>query len=99
MYDIFLFFVPENIQIWGAIEDIDFFELMDKAYDKAKNVRVEDVMTKDPITITPDTPLMSILDLIIKKHIRKIPVVEDEKVVGLIYAANVFYHLVNQVNG
>lgn len=98
MYDIFLYFVPKHIQVWGSIEDIDFSELMDKAYEKAQNVRVEDVMTKDPISITPDTPLMSILDLIIKKHIRRIPVIDDDKVVGLIYAANVFYHLVNQVS-
>ena len=98
MYDIFLFFLPKHIQIWGTIEDINFFELMDNAYEKAKNVRVDEVMTRDPISITPDTPLMSILDLIIKKHIRKIPVIEDGKVVGLIYAANVFYHLVDQVS-
>ncbi len=98
MYDVFLSFVPKNIQVWGAMEDIDFFELIEKSYDKIKNVSVAEVMTKDPISVTPSTPLLSILDLIIKKHIRRIPVVEDKKVVGLIYAANVFYHLVNQVS-
>lgn len=97
MYDVFLSFVPKNIQVWGNMEDIDFYELMEKSYDKIKNVCVADVMTREPISITPSTPLLSILDLIIKKHIRKIPVVENDKVVGLIYAANVFYHLVNRV--
>lgn len=96
MYDIFLLFLPKNIQLWGAMEDIDFFALMDKTFEKIKNIRVEDIMTKDPISITPDTPLISILDVIIKKHIRRIPVVEDEKVIGLVYASNVFNHLIDK---
>jgi CBS domain-containing protein len=98
MYDIFLFCVPRHIQMWGAMEDIDFFALLDNAYEKAKNTRVEDIMTKEPVTITPDTPLLSILDIIIKKHIRRIPVVEADKVVGIVYASNVFYHLVDKVS-
>ncbi len=98
MYDIFLLFVPKHIQVWGAMEDIDLVALMDRIYKKAKKIRVEDVMTTDPVSITPDTPLMAILDVIIKKHIRRLPVVEDEKVVGLVYAVSVFYHMVDQVS-
>lgn len=98
MYDIFLFCVPKNVEVWGAMEDIEFYGLMDKVCEKAKTIKVEDVMTSDPISITPGTPLMAILDLIIKKHIKRIPVVEDDKVVGLIYAADVFYHLMDQLS-
>jgi len=98
MYDVFLLFLPKHIQVWGAMENIDFYALLDKTSEKIKNIRVGDIMTKDPISITPDTPLLAILDVIIKNHIRRIPVVEDEKVVGLVYAANVFYHVVDQVS-
>ena len=98
MYDVFLFFVPRHIPVWGAMEDIDFMELMDKAYEKARTIRVEQIMTRDPISVTPETSLVAILDLIIKRHIRKIPVVEADTFVGLIYAADVFYYLVDRVN-
>lgn len=98
MYDVFLHFLPRSVQIWVAMEDINFLALMERLYDKAKGVRVEDLMTRDPVSITPGTPLLAVLDVLIRKHIRRIPVVEDEKVVGLVYASNVFYHLVNQVS-
>lgn len=97
MYDVFLLFLPKNIQVWGAMEDIDFQALSEKTCDKVKSIKVEDVMTEDPVAITPETPLVSILDVIVKKHIRRIPVVSDGKMVGLVYAANVFYHLMDQV--
>lgn len=97
MYDVFLLFLPKNIHLWGAMEDIDFQELSDTTNDQVKSVKVSEVMSKDPVAITPETPLVSMLDIIVKKHIRRIPVVSGGKMVGLVYAANVFYHLMDQV--
>ena len=37
---------------------------------------------QDVMTITPDTHLLVILDIMIKKHIRRIPVVEGNKIKG-----------------
>lgn len=98
MYDIFLLFLPKNIQIWWAMEEIDLEVLTDKLYQKVKSVKVADVMTENPVSITPETPLLPILDIIVKKQIRRIPVVEGDTIVGLVYACNVFYHLIDQVS-
>ena len=49
-------------------------------------------MTTDLITITPDTHLLHILDIMIKKHVRRIPVIEDGEVIGMVYISRVFYH-------
>jgi CBS domain-containing protein len=97
MYDILLFVRPKHIHIWGMMEDIDIAGLVDNACEKAKSILVGDIMTTDVITVTPDTHLMIILDIMIKKHIRRIPVLEEEKAVGIVYVSNLFYHLLDRL--
>jgi CBS domain-containing protein len=40
---------------------------------------------------------MMILDIMIKKHIRRIPVLENERAVGIVYISNLFYHLLDKL--
>ena len=98
MYDILLFIRPKHIHIWGMMEDIDIAGLVDNACERTKSIIVGDIMTTDVITVTPDTHLMMILDIMIKKHIRRIPVLEDEKAVGIVYISNLFYYLLNKLS-
>jgi CBS domain-containing protein len=97
MYDILLFIRPKHVQVWGMMEDINIAGLMEDICSRAKAVRVEDIMTTDIITVTPDTTIMFILDLMITKHIRRIPVLDDEKVVGIVYISDLFFHLINEL--
>jgi len=41
--------------------------------------------------------LLVILDIMIKKHIRRIPVVEGDKIKGIVYISNLFYHLLDRL--
>ena len=50
--------------------------------------RVEEVMTRDPITITEDMALAEIVDLMEKKNIKRLPVVRDDRMVGIVSRAN-----------
>ena len=75
MYDILLFIRPKHIHIWGMMEDIDIEGLVDNACKKARSILVGDIMTTDVITVKPETHLMMILDIMIKKHVRRIPVI------------------------
>ena len=94
MYDILLFIRPKHIHIWGMMNDIDIDGLVEHACERAKSILVGDIMTTEVVTVTPDTHLMMILDIMIKKHIRRIPVLEGAKILGIIYISNLFYHLV-----
>ena len=97
MYDILLLIRPKHIQVWGMMEDVDVGGLVDIACQKAKSVLVGDIMTPEVLTITPDTHLLVILDIMIKKHIRRIPVVEGDKIQGIVYISNLFYHLLDRL--
>jgi CBS domain-containing protein len=61
-----------------------------------KSILVGDIMTAEVVTISPDTHLMVIADIMIKKHIRRLPVVDDREVVGIVYVSDVFHHLLEQ---
>lgn len=97
MYDILLLIRPKHIQVWGMMEDVDVSGLVDLSCRKAKSILVGDIMTPDVITISPDTHLLVILDIMIKKHIRRIPVVKDDKIEGIVYISNLFYHLLDRL--
>ena len=97
MYDILLLIRPKHIQVWGMMEDVDVNGLVDVACQKAKSILVGDIMTSEVVTITPDTHLLVILDIMIKKHIRRIPVVADDKIEGIVYISNLFYHLLDRL--
>jgi CBS domain-containing protein len=99
MYDIFLLLRPKHIHIWGEMSDLDLSGIIDTACHKAGKMLVGDIMTTDLITITPDTHLLHVLDIMIKKHVRRIPVMEVGRVIGIVYISRVFYHLLGKLTG
>lgn len=50
----------------------------------SRQTTIADVMTKDPLTIKLNDDLDYCMNLMTDKHIRHLPVVENEKVVGMI---------------
>ena len=96
MYDILLFIQPKHAHIWGEMEDINPAELYDDRLDKVKSILVGDIMTPEVVTIPPDAHLMVIADIMIKKHIRRLPVVDGQEIVGIVFVSNVFHHLLKK---
>jgi len=96
MYDILLFIQPKHSHILGEMEDLDPDLLFDDRLERVKKIQVLDIMSTDVITVSPDMHILMIVDIMIKKHIRRIPVIENREVVGIIYRSAVFYHLLNK---
>ena len=57
-------------------------------YVKAHGRKVADVMTRDVVTATPDTPLHEIATLLEKNSIKRVPLVKDGQLVGIVTRAN-----------
>ena len=96
MYDILLLIRPKHIHIWGEIKDVDVSGILDAALTRAGSMLVSDIMTTDLITITPEMHLLRIIDIMIKKHVRRLPVLEEGKMVGMVYLSRVFQHLLGR---
>ena len=48
------------------------------------NEHVRDIMTKNPVTVSPDNTLAEVNDVMVKKRLQQLPVTEGGKLVGLI---------------
>lgn len=58
------------------------------------NKKVKDIMTTDVITITPDVDVVCAFEKLMKHKISSLPVVEDDKVIGIITATDVGHNLI-----
>jgi len=50
--------------------------------------KVEEVMTRDPLTVTEDTPIAEACRLIEERGIKRLPVVRDGRLVGIVARAD-----------
>ena len=64
-----------------------------REYVKTHGHRAEDVMTKDVATVAEDTPAGEIARLLEKRRIKRVPVLRDGKVVGIVSRANLLHGL------
>ena len=60
---------------------------------KLKSHRVEDVMTRDVVSVEEDTNVAEIARLLEKHRIKRVPVVRFDKVVGIVSRANLLHAL------
>jgi CBS domain-containing protein len=97
MYDILLLTRPKHIHIWGEMADIDVTGIVKEACLRAKPILVGDIMTTNVVTITPDTHVLLIVDIMLKRHIRRLPVLEDGKIIGIVYLSKVFDYIAEQL--
>jgi CBS domain-containing protein len=50
--------------------------------------KVEDVMTRDPVTVTEQTPLSELVELMEKRGIKRLPVMSGNVLVGIVTRSN-----------
>ena len=93
MYDILNFVQPKHVAIFGEMEDLDPAQIYWDRLNTIRSILVDDIMTTEVVTVQPDTHLMVIAEIMIKKHIRRLPVVADKAVVGIVYVSQVFNRL------
>lgn len=68
----------------GIVSEFDLLKAILDGKELAK-VTAGDIMTKDPITVTPETPAMDIIRLLQEKHLIRLPVVDAEgKLAGVV---------------
>lgn len=56
--------------------------------------RVDGVMARNPLYVTPDTPLADVVKVMQERHFKRLPVLEDNKLVGMIGRAELIKMLI-----
>ena len=74
-------------------------ERQTRSYIKSHSRRVSDVMTSHVVTVNEDTPLDEIADILSRKRIKRVPVLREGALVGIVSRADLLRGLIVQRNG
>jgi CBS domain-containing protein len=75
--------VVANERLEGILTERDIVRALSTTHDAPQRAVVE-WMTKDPVTIAPDTPVKEALRAMVDGGFRHLPVTEGDRVVGMI---------------
>ncbi len=77
--------VNDNDSVIGIVTAIDILKAIREGK-KLNTMIAKDIMTPKPAVVKKDTPINDIIDIMIKKEIIMIPVVEDntDKIIGVV---------------
>ena len=65
-----------------------------KEYARSYGSKVEEVMTEDVVTVAEDAPLEEAVRLMERYHVKRLPVVKGDAMVGIISRANLVHALI-----
>lgn len=76
-------------QLLGMVSFVDL------ARHAGEAVTVKDVMTPDPVRASEDTPVEDVARLMLDELVRRVPIVREETVVGIISASDIVQLFLN----
>lgn len=92
--------VDEGERLIGLVTSLDLLRAFDfpedeilPAFDRVMQTPVERVMTRDVLTVCPLTPLHRVVEKLVDTRNKSFPVVEDDRVVGMVAREDVMVAL------
>ncbi len=76
--------LPSFFTLLGGFVALTSLDKLQRAVDKMAATKVRQAMTLEPVSVSPDTPVNQLADLMVDKKYHTIPVVEQNKLVGVV---------------
>jgi len=80
--------IMEDEKVVGIVTSTDILKAIGEGKDPDK-ITIGEIATKNVITIQADEPLEKAVDIMVKNKIKKLPVMMNEKLVGIITASDI----------
>jgi len=87
-YEIGSLIIMKGKKIVGIITESDIIKSVAKDTD-VTTTTLEDIMSEKVVTVDPEATIEEAVDLMVKNKIKRLPVVEEEKVKGIITATDI----------
>jgi CBS domain-containing protein len=62
--------------------------------DDPRTTSIRKIMTPNPLTVRPDNTLEDCMGIMMQKHIRHLPVMDDNKVVGVVSIGDIVKNII-----
>src|SRR6266498_1501546 len=76
--------IPTVISLFDWVIYLESDKKFEKELKKMTGQVVEDIYTTDVLTVTPETPVNRVADLMTTRQIHTLPVVDGDKLVGIV---------------
>lgn len=76
--------LPSFLAVLDFIIPLEPPERLQQELDKIAATCVRDMMSARPLTVATDTPMAEVASLMVDKHVTVVPVVDQDRVVGMI---------------
>lgn len=92
-HDIGATVVVEKGRPVGIVSERDILRLTARAHDALATTRAEALMTRDLVTASPEDDLDLVMNLMTNHRVRHLPILEDERLVGIVSIGDVVNRL------
>ncbi len=86
--------IPTHFQLLGGVIYLEGTKKLEADLKKMIAVQVKDLMTEEVFSVKPEATIEEVATLMIEQKINRVPVVVNEKVVGIISRADIVRTLV-----
>jgi CBS domain-containing protein len=88
--------IVEHNKLVGIFTERDYARKLILRGKSSKDTPISELMTAHPITVTPDNSIEDCMDIMTKKHIRHLPVVDHEHLIGVISIGDVVKQIMEE---
>jgi len=92
MADILYHLRPDFLNYGINGEEVDWTLQFDIALEQVKRKTVNQLMSTQIVSASADEHLMVILDRMVKNKYQRLPVLENGRLVGIVYISDIYYH-------
>ncbi len=86
--------IPTVVTILDSIFYLENPIKMEKEMKKMAGTRVLDIYTANPVTVTPESTIEEIATIMAEKNIHTLPVIQDDKLIGIIGKKDIIMTLI-----
>jgi CBS domain-containing protein len=83
-------------KLLGIFTERDYARRLILKGKSSKDTQIGEIMTENPITVTPDNSIEDCMKIMTDRHIRHLPVVDEGKLVGMISIGDVVRFVIDE---
>ncbi len=86
--------ITEQGKLAGIFTERDYARKLILKGKSSKDTPISELMTRNPFTVTPENTIEDCMNIMTEKHIRHLPVVSGEEIVGVISIGDVVKQII-----